>query len=574
MCLGDSWCYCQGQQQKMCQEEGKDRCYEMTIGKQGDCSQFDFLNCDQVNKRKLYQLDPQSQNPSATALKTAWRSQCPIYIRPHFALPNMTQPLNMTPTTASPGFVFRQNLQSLLQSLSGQNPVTTSTAATHTITTHTPTTHTRTTNTVTTHTTNTRTTPITNTGTTPTTNTGTAPSHTAPQQTQQQVPPSATVPAAIVPATVPAIVPATVPAAIVPATVPAIVPATVPAAIVPATVPAIVPATVPVTAAGGDDSGSPRSTVSVMSLSPDHSNDVLDHVENGINFMNGSNVAIQVSEDMVTLPASCTIQAFDSVQPNMFCAWQNEIYGWQHPNTITLPYELLHRQAAQDMVPIIVYLSNYVAHNIHQDDICRNILSRPEVIQACSDVYFWCIGNCPESTEIQRSLQLPQHVPLVVSITHNAAGTQMAPVVLTNLTSVQEFVDFIHRAVRVQQDQVLLRQSRELVARQNAEYQQGLLIDIERAIRETRNQLPAEPLVNGEHTVNIRLRDHEGNVLGRTFWESDTTQVLFSAAFALLELPSQNFSLRTHDGLIDNNGTSLTELNLTGDVLISVEMLD
>lgn len=51
-------------------------------------------------------------------------------------------------------------------------------------------------------------------------------------------------------------------------------------------------------------------------------------------------------------------------------------------------------------------------------------------------------------------------------------------------------------------------------------------------------------------------------------------QVLFSAAFALLELPSQNFSLRTHDGLIDNNGTSLTELNLTGDVLISVEMLD
>ena len=107
------------------------------------------------------------------------------------------------------------------------------------------------------------------------------------------------------------------------------------------------------------------------------------------------------------------IAAFDSVQPNMFCAWQNEIYGWQHPNTITLPYELvrlsvdiykrimmlskisrfffalkkyywknfnlysyqnfyqLHRQAAQDMVPIIVYLSNYVAHNIHQDDICR-----------------------------------------------------------------------------------------------------------------------------------------------------------------------------------------------------------
>lgn len=51
-------------------------------------------------------------------------------------------------------------------------------------------------------------------------------------------------------------------------------------------------------------------------------------------------------------------------------------------------------------------------------------------------------------------------------------------------------------------------------------------------------------------------------------------QVLFSAAFALLELPSQNFSLRTHDGLIDNNGASLTELNLTGDVLISVEMLD
>ena len=53
-----------------------------------DCSQFEFLTCDESNKRKLVQVT--NQNPSASEVKTCWRSQCPIYVRPQYALPVST----------------------------------------------------------------------------------------------------------------------------------------------------------------------------------------------------------------------------------------------------------------------------------------------------------------------------------------------------------------------------------------------------------------------------------------------------------------------------------------------------
>jgi hypothetical protein len=38
---------------------------------------------------------------------------------------------------------------------------------------------------------------------------------------------------------------------------------------------------------------------------------------------------------------SVSIAAFTNVQPEVLMAWQNEIYGWQHPNTLTMPFELV-----------------------------------------------------------------------------------------------------------------------------------------------------------------------------------------------------------------------------------------
>ena len=63
-----------------------------------DCSQFEFLTCDESNKRKLVQVT--NQNPSASEVKTCWRSQCPIYVRPQYALPVSTS------TVSSFGKIF------------------------------------------------------------------------------------------------------------------------------------------------------------------------------------------------------------------------------------------------------------------------------------------------------------------------------------------------------------------------------------------------------------------------------------------------------------------------------------
>lgn len=38
--------------------------------------------------------------------------------------------------------------------------------------------------------------------------------------------------------------------------------------------------------------------------------------------------------------SSQILSAITDVAPEMFYAWQNEVYGWQHPNIITMPLEL------------------------------------------------------------------------------------------------------------------------------------------------------------------------------------------------------------------------------------------
>lgn len=106
--------------------------------------------------------------------------------------------------------------------------------------------------------------------------------------------------------------------------------------------------------------------------------------------MDGSRVAVQVSEDLAAMPSSVSVEdsevgsvteplnqhssqilsAFTDVAPEMFYAWQNEVYGWQHPNTITMPLELLCHQAAEDMMPLVMYFSNNNACDIFRDDFC------------------------------------------------------------------------------------------------------------------------------------------------------------------------------------------------------------
>ena len=48
----------------------------------------------------------------------------------------------------------------------------------------------------------------------------------------------------------------------------------------------------------------------------------------------------------------------------------------------------------------------------------------------------------------------------------------------------------------------------------------------ENAIREALEQLPEEPLEN-VNTVRIRLRGLQGNTVQRTFYTTDTTEVMF-----------------------------------------------
>ena len=53
-----------------------------------------------------------------------------------------------------------------------------------------------------------------------------------------------------------------------------------------------------------------------------------------------------------------------------------------------------------------------------------------------------------------------------------------------------------------------------------------------------------------------------------------TLQVLYRAAFALLELPTQDFRLRSHTTIVENNGATLAEhqIGLTGNILLSVDL--
>ncbi|KAL9966005.1 hypothetical protein ACROYT_G024011 [Oculina patagonica] len=333
------------------------------------------------------------------------------------------------------------------------------------------------------------------------------------------------------------------------------------------------------------------------------------------NEMDGSQVAIQVSQDLVTIPASVNV-AFTNVQPEVLMAWQNEVYGWQHPNTLTMPFELLYQQASHDMVPILAYFSNHPAEEIHRDDFSRNIVQDPEFINAVSPVHFWSVPDCPEGSEIQRTfVGTNQSTPFLVAFVFNASGGQMAPDVLTNCLNVQEVIGFIERAIRVQQDQIGLRRTRELRAEQDQAYQESLQRDRERArqreeerlreeelererqrvqreeeerareaelerersnaeaLREARENLPEEPLAR-EDTTQVRIRGPDGEVVSRTFYMSDTTQVLYNAAFVLLALPSQNFRIRTYSRVLENDGSDLSTLELMESTVLSIEMLD
>lgn len=177
------------------------------------------------------------------------------------------------------------------------------------------------------------------------------------------------------------------------------------------------------------------------------------------------------------------------------------------------------------------------------------------------------------------------------------------PVTYSGMTSavndVQVVVTFILAATERQQDQTVLRRNREIRERQDQEYQESLAIDRERdrqrleeeeamerqriatevnenAIREALEQLPEEPLEN-VNTVRIRLRGLQGNTVQRTFYTTDTTEVLFRAAFALLALPSPHFRLRrsvsANGTTIENNGVTLQELVQDNTTLL-VEMND
>ncbi|XP_068679065.1 uncharacterized protein [Montipora foliosa] len=417
-----------------------------------DCSQFDFLNCDEVNKRKLVQLDPPSQNPTATTLKSLWRSQCPIYIRPHFSLRNTTQAMpSSTSLRASPGFLFRQNIQSLLgQSLPNQNEATNIVSAIHRDTptrnasaAYTTTTITNTSNTLTrnagthvhmentghipaagtntsssmnsgnSHTTSTTPTPNTNTIVTSTTITVNA-RHTHTTNTGSTAPPHA-------------LLTTTAPAESSNHSIQTQVEGTAIAASVDANNDRdiLFPSwDLNIDTLGGlNDSpnrradlislssptGSSHSMESIHSYSSIHSSRGSANQDlNEEDSMDGSRVAVQVLEDVVALPSSVVVEdsqvgsinehlnqhssqilsAFTDVAPEMFYAWQNEVYGWQHPNIITMPLELLCHQAAADMTTVLLYFSDNNACDIFRDDFCRNILSNPDFIEACNNVYF------------------------------------------------------------------------------------------------------------------------------------------------------------------------------------------
>lgn len=94
------------------------------------------------------------------------------------------------------------------------------------------------------------------------------------------------------------------------------------------------------------------------------------------------------------------------------------------------------------------------------------------------------------------------------------------------------------------------------------------------AICEARAGLPHEPL-ESENTITLRIRGPTGNSIQRTFFDYDTTQVLFRTAFALLSLPSQDFVLHRHQGpSIDNDGSSLSEISLKSHTVLVIEMHD
>ncbi|KAM7442352.1 FAS-associated factor2 [Porites harrisoni] len=138
------------------------------------------------------------------------------------------------------------------------------------------------------------------------------------------------------------------------------------------------------------------------------------------------------------------------------------------------------------------------------------------------------------------------------------------------------------------------RTNRELREQQDREYQESLAQDQERAeglreeernraeaerrnaeaIREAREGLPPEPLEN-ENTLTVRIRGPNGNSVLRTFFNHETTQVLFRAAFALLSLPSQDFVIHRHQGPpIHNDGSSLVDLSLNNYTVLIIEMQD
>lgn len=297
----------------------------------------------------------------------------------------------------------------------------------------------------------------------------------------------------------------------------------------------------------------------------------------------------------------------------MSLAWINEVFGWQRPNILTTPYQLIVKQAAKEMVALVLYFAENSAPDIHNDDFCRNILTDPDVVRSCSNIFFWAIGNCPESLEIQRALlQGNQSLPLLVAVTHDAFGRQMPPHTLPGLTDPQEVVSFICRAVSAQNTQLQARRDRNLREQQEREYQESLACDQERqrqrkderqreeerkqrqrehliqeerirveaecrnaeAIRVARAGLPHEPL-ESENTITLRIRGPTGNSIQRTFFDYDTTQVLFRTAFALLSLPSQDFVFHRHQGpSILSDGSSLSEISLKSHTVLVIEMHD
>ncbi|KAM7442353.1 FAS-associated factor2 [Porites harrisoni] len=242
------------------------------------------------------------------------------------------------------------------------------------------------------------------------------------------------------------------------------------------------------------------------------------------------------------------------------------------------------------MVPLVLYFAEFSSPEIHQEDFCRNILTDPEVVRICNNIFFWAIGNCPESLEIQRALlQGHQRAPVLVAITHDAFGRQMTPRTLTDCKTNRELREQQDREYQesLAQDQERERQRAEERQREE-ERQQGEaegLREEERnraeaerrnaeAIREAREGLPPEPLEN-ENTLTVRIRGPNGNSVLRTFFNHETTQVLFRAAFALLSLPSQDFVIHRHQGPpIHNDGSSLVDLSLNNYTVLIIEMQD